>query len=129
MDDIPGALTAAAPQIDGRREPRVAVSWRAMFRLPNGRVIETRVRDISESGLGLVCGDPVPTNTPIEIAVAVPDLVDVARSITIKGKVRCPYVVINGHDYRIGAQWAELDNASREMLKHHIKRQRYAGSP
>ncbi|MEO8299206.1 MAG: PilZ domain-containing protein [Burkholderiales bacterium] len=124
--DIPGGPGGPA-QIDSRREPRVAVSWRALFRLPDGKTMEVRVRDISESGLGLLSENAIPQNVALDLALAVPDLIDASRTITVIGKLRAVYVVINRHDYRIGAVWAELDNASREMIRQHIKRGRYGG--
>ncbi len=123
----PAGPAGAAPQIDARREPRIAVSWRSMVRSPAGRNSEARVRDISENGIGLVTADAVPSHTVLDIAILVPDLIDGTRSVTVRGKVRAAYVVIHGAEYRVGCQWNELDAASRELLKQHIKRHRYAG--
>ena len=52
-----------SPSADSRKEQRVKVSWPARVQLPNGRVIELRVRDLSESGLGLLTEQHIPPAT------------------------------------------------------------------
>lgn len=118
----------SAPQIDARAEPRVSVAWRGMMLLPDKRAFEVRIKDISDSGLGIVAPQAVPNFTVVNVAVMVPDLIDATRSVTVRGKFRTAYVVIHGHDYRVGGVWNELDKASAELLKQHVRRHRYAGS-
>jgi hypothetical protein len=114
-----------APKIDDRKEPRIPVSWRGQLALPNGMRTEVRVKDVSESGIGIVSPDPVPNMSRISVAMAVPDLIDPGRSVTVTGQLSVAYVVVQRHDYRIGGQWVDLPNAQREMLKQVIKRHRF----
>jgi hypothetical protein len=114
-----------APRIDDRKEPRIPVSWRGQLVMPNGLRDNVRVRDISESGLGMVAPNPVPNGSVITISMGVPDLTDPSRTITVTGKVCVAFVVIQGHDYRIGGQWVDLPSAQRDMIKMVIKRGRF----
>lgn len=114
-----------APRIDERKEPRVPVSWRGQMALPNGMRTEVRIKDISDSGIGIVSPDPVPNMARVTMSMAVPDLIDPSRSITVTGQLSVAYVVIQRHDYRIGGQWIDLPNAQREMLKQWVKRHRF----
>src|SRR6478752_2808967 len=53
-----GGVAADAP--DSRTELRVKVSWQARMQLLDGRVIELKVRDISEGGVGLMSDEHIP---------------------------------------------------------------------
>jgi hypothetical protein len=118
----PGPL---APKIDDRKEPRVPVSWRGQMSLPNGMRTQIRIKDVSESGIGIVSPDPVPQMSRVAIAMSVPDLTNPSHSVALNGTLLVAYVVIQGHDYRIGGTWTDLPAAQRDMLKHIIKRQRF----
>ncbi len=124
-DAAPDNIPKPAPKIDDRKEPRLPVSWRGQVALPNGMKDNVRIRDISESGLGMVAPNPVPNNSVVTISMGVPDLTDPARTVTVTGKLRVAFVVIQGHDYRIGGQWSDIPPAMREMLKQIIKRHRF----
>jgi len=123
--DPPADNLKPAPKIDDRKEPRLPVSWRGQVALSNGMKDNVRIRDISESGLGMLAPNPVPNNSLITVSMGVPDLTDPSRSVTVTGSLRVAFVVIQGHDYRIGGQWADLQPAMREMLKQFIKRSRF----
>jgi hypothetical protein len=124
-DAPPDGLPKPAPKIDDRKEPRLPVSWRGQIALPNGMRDNVRVRDISESGVGMVAPNPVPNNSTVTLSMGVPDLTDPARSVTVTGKIHVAFVVIQGHDYRIGGQWVELPAGQRDLLKMVIKRHRF----
>jgi len=123
--DAPPDQLRPAPKIDDRKEPRIPVSWRGQIAMPNGMRDSVRIRDVSESGIGLVAPNPVPNNSVITVSMAMPDLTDASRTVTVTGLLKVAFVVIQGHDYRIGGQWADLQPALREMIKQLIKRQRF----
>jgi hypothetical protein len=92
---------------DSRRLGRVEVSWPARMRLPDGQVIELRVRNVSESGVGLASGAPMPPCTVVGLEVDVPAL-DAGGVITpIKGTAETTYMVTQGAQVLGGAQWQQ----------------------
>src|SRR5205814_7426686 len=84
----------SVPSSDSRRELRVKVSWPARVQLPNGRVIELRVRDLSESGVGLVTEHHIPPATVLNFVVGVPGLNEGAGMTPVSGTIRTTYVVV-----------------------------------
>jgi hypothetical protein len=116
---LPGA---ASP--DARRELRVKVSWPARVQLPSGKVIELRVRDLSESGLGLVTSSHIPPSTVLNFAVGVPGLNEPTRITPVTGTIRTSYVVVQGADLCCGGTWVSLPAESRELLDKWIRRLR-----
>ncbi|MFM2056253.1 MAG: hypothetical protein RLY71_638 [Pseudomonadota bacterium] len=109
-------------QIDARKEPRVNVSWRAQLQMADGRVIDARVRDISENGLGVVVSERVMPHQPLTLSVLMPDIEDPARIYQVTCTILPVFVVLQGHDYRIGAQWQTLQSAARALVKAWIRR-------
>ena len=67
-----GALPVASAE--NRREQRVKVSWPGRVQLPNGRVINLKVRDISDGGVGLLSEVHIPAYTVLNFAMGVPPL-------------------------------------------------------
>ncbi len=115
----------AQGSIDNRREPRYPVAWPARLELGQGQVVEVKVRDISESGLGLRCERPMPEHARLKIVVGVPDLHDPTRLQAVPGTVQLVFVVMSGHEWRLGAQWAELGEPARQLLKQWITKLRF----
>jgi PilZ domain len=109
-------------QIDLRREPRFNVHWRAQVRLPDGPVIELRVKDISDSGMGLAADQPVPAAATLDVCVQVPDPGNPAQMIVVTGKIKVAYVAMRGYEFRIGATWAERDDAGRELMSRWMRK-------
>src|SRR5690348_12869856 len=99
---LPGIPAASA---DSRREQRVKVSWPARVQLPNGRVIELRVRDLSDSGVGLLTEHHIPPAAVMNFAVAVPGLDDGGSITPVAGTIRTTYVVVKGPDLFCGGNW------------------------
>jgi hypothetical protein len=109
---------------DGRREPRVKVSWPARMQLPNGRVLELRTRDLSASGVGLLTPSHIPANAVVNFAMGVPGL-DQPQTITpVSGTVKTTYLVVQGPDIYCGGMWVNLPHASRELLDQWIRKLR-----
>jgi hypothetical protein len=111
--------------VDGRREPRYPVAWPARLDLGNGQWLDVKVRDISESGLGLRCERPLPSHVQLPIMVGVPDLNDPTRLQAVPGKVGLVFVVMSGPEWRLGAQWVQLSDPARNLLKQWIKKLRF----
>jgi PilZ domain len=110
-------------QIDARREPRYPVHWRAGLKLPNGRIVELRVKDISESGMGFVATEAVPSAaTTLEVRVRVPDPGNAAQTVDVAGTVKVAYVAMRGYEFAVGVTWIERDDADRELMSRWMRK-------
>jgi hypothetical protein len=109
---------------DGRKEHRVKVSWPARVQLPNGKVVELRVRDLSESGVGLMTDVHIPPSTVLNFAMGVPGLHEATKITPVTGTIKTSYVVVQGRDLVCGAMWVSLPADSRELLDKWIRRLR-----
>ncbi len=116
-------LHGAAPP-DSRHEHRVKVSWPARVQLPGGRVVELRVRDLSESGVGLLTDHHIPPNTVLNFALGVPGLNEPAKITPVTGTIKTTYVVVQGRDLCCGGTWVNLPADGRELLDKWIRRLR-----
>lgn len=120
-------MTPSAPNIENRTEPRYLVSWRAHVQLPNGQTVEVRVKDISESGMGMISDYAVPSGRMLGVTVGVPDLTDPTRLLAVPGRAMIAFSVMQGHDFRVGVKWAELSPAAQELWRTWVKRLRLHG--
>ena len=118
---LPGIPPASA---DSRKEQRVKVSWPARVQLPNGRVIELRVRDLSESGVGLLTEHHIPPATVLNFAVGVPSLNEGGKMTPVSGTIKTTYVVVKGLDLFCGGTWVSLPSDGRDLLDKWIRRLR-----
>jgi hypothetical protein len=100
------------------------VSWPARVQLPNGKVIELRVRDLSESGVGLVTTQNIPPNSVLNFAMGVPGLHEASKITPVTGTIKTTYVVVKGPDLMCGGMWVSLPSDSRELLDKWIRRLR-----
>jgi hypothetical protein len=114
----------SVPSSDTRRELRVKVSWPARVQLPNGRVIELRVRDLSESGVGLVTEHHIPPATVLNFVVGVPGLNEGTGMTPVSGTIRTTYVVVKGLDLMCGGTWVQLPSDGRDLLDKWIRKLR-----
>jgi hypothetical protein len=119
LPGLPGAASA-----EGRKEQRVKVSWPARVQLPNGKVIELRVRDLSESGVGLVTTQNIPPNSVLNFAMGVPGLHEPSKITPITGTIKTTYVVVKGNDLMCGGMWVSLPAEGRDILDKWIRRLR-----
>ena len=109
---------------EGRKEQRVKVSWPARVQLPSGKVLELRVRDLSESGVGLVTDQHIPPNTVLNFAVGVPGLHETGKITPVSGTIKTTYVVVKGQDMMCGGMWVSLPSDGRDLLDKWIRRLR-----
>ncbi len=114
----------AASSAEGRKEQRVKVSWPARVQLPDGRVVELRVRDLSESGVGLVTNLNIPAYTVLNFAMGVPGLHEGTKITPVTGTIKTTYLVLAGPDLCCGGMWVSLPEDSRELLNKWIRRLR-----
>ena len=116
-------LLGASPT-EARKEHRVKVSWPARVQLPNGKVVELRVRDLSESGVGLMTTVHIPPSTVLNFAMGVPGLHEATKITPVTGTIKTTYVVVQGPDLVCGGTWVSLPSDSRELLDKWIRRLR-----
>jgi len=100
------------------------VSWPARVQLPNGKVIELRVRDLSESGVGLITQFHIPPSTVLNFAVGVPGLNEPTKITPVTGTIKTTYVVVQGRDLCCGGTWVSLPPDGRDLLDKWIRRLR-----
>jgi hypothetical protein len=109
---------------EGRKEQRVKVSWPGRVQLPNGRVVELRVRDLSESGVGLLSTHHIPPSSVLNFAMGVPGLHEAPRITPVTATIKTTYVVIKGNDLFCGGIWVSLPADARELLDKWMRRLR-----
>jgi hypothetical protein len=109
-------------RLENRREQRYKVSWPGRVQLPNGRVVDVRVRDLSPSGLGLLTPVAIPASVTINFAMGVPGLNDPANITAISGKVLTAYSVLQGSDIQCGGTWVQLPPEGRDLIDQWIRR-------
>ncbi len=116
-----GGVATDAP--DSRTDLRVNVSWPARMRLPDGRVIELTVRNISEGGVGLTSAEDIPARTVVDFEMDVPRPDDGARITPVKGTIKTNYTVVHGSEIRCGGKW-QAPPAGLELVTRWIARLR-----
>jgi hypothetical protein len=107
---------------DSRHETRVRVSWPGRVQWPDGRVMDLRVRDVSETGVGLLASVPLKVQAVMPFAMGTPDLEDPKRMVPVSGTIRVVYVVLHRGDFQIGAVWEKLPDDQRELVGRWVRR-------
>ena len=113
-----GGVATDAP--DSRTNGRVQVSWPARMQLPNGHVIELKVRNISEGGVGLMSEEHIPGYTVVNFEMGVPPLDEGGKITLVKGTIKTTYTVAHGLETLCGGTWQEPP-AGLELVKMWIK--------
>ena len=116
-----GGVAADAP--DSRRDLRVKVEWLGRMQLPNGHVIDLKVRDISESGVGLLSDGRIPANTVVNFEMDVPPLAERGKITPVMGTIKTTYAVGHGSEILCGGTW-QVPPAGLELVDMWIKRLR-----
>ena len=116
-----GGVAADAP--DSRTDLRVEVSWPARMQLPDGHVIELKVRNISEGGVGLTSDEHIPAHTVVTFEMGVPPLDEDGKITPVKGTIKTTYTVAQGSEILCGSTW-QAPPAGLELVSMWIKRLR-----
>ncbi len=118
---LAGAPTVGA---EARREQRVKVVWPGRIQLPNGQVMNGKVRDISESGVGLAMPSSVPHGAILPFAMGTPGLEDPKAILAISGTIKVVYVVLQHGDFQVGAVWQQISDLHRDIVGRWLRRLR-----
>lgn len=116
-----GGVAGDAP--DSRTDLRVNVSWPARMQLPNGHVIELKVRNISEGGVGLTSDEHIPAYTVVNFEMGVPPLDEGGKITPVKGTIKTTYTVAHGSEILCGSTW-QAPPAGLELVSMWIERLR-----
>jgi hypothetical protein len=109
---------------DHRKEMRVRANWPARVLLPDNRVVELTVLDLSESGVGLVSGIGIPANSVLQIALATPGLDDPTKITPVTGTIRTTHMTVKGHDVHCGGTWVTIAADQRALVDQWVRRLR-----
>jgi hypothetical protein len=120
-----GGFAADAP--DSRTKLRVDVAWPARMRLTDGHVIDLHVRNVSEAGVGLTSGEPIPAYTVVAFAMDVPPLDERGQTITVEGTIKTTYTVAHGSRMLGGGTWVRMPASGAELVALWIERLQPAG--
>jgi hypothetical protein len=115
---------AAKPTADNRKEGRVRASWQARVLLPNERIVQLNVFDISESGIGLISEVGIPAHSVLPLALAVPGLNDSSKITPVSGTIKTTHMTVKGHYIHCGGLWVEIPAASRDLINQWVRRLR-----
>ena len=113
-----GGFAADAPE--SRTDLRVKVAWPARMQLPDGHVIELKVRDVSEGGVGLMSEEHIPACTVVNFEMRVPPLDEGGMTTPVKGTIKTTYTVANGSELLCGGSW-QAPPAGLELVNRWIK--------
>jgi len=113
-----GGVADDAP--DSRTDLRVKVEWPARMQLPDGHVIELKVRDVSQGGVGLSSDEAIPARTVVNFEMAVPPLDAGGRLTPVKGTIKTTYTVVHGSAFLCGGTW-QVPPAGLELVNMWIK--------
>ena len=116
-----GGVAADAP--DSRTDLRVNVAWPARMQLPDGHVIELKVRNISEGGVGLTSDEHIPARTVVNFEMDVPPLAEHGEITPVRGTIKTTYTVAHGAELLCGGTW-QVPPAGLEVVNEWIERLR-----
>ena len=111
---------AADDAPDSRTDLRVKVEWPARMQLSDGHVIDLKVRDISQGGVGLMGDGRIPANTVVNFEMDVPPFDECGEVTPINGTIKTTYTVAHGSEILCGATW-QAPPAGLEIVTMWIK--------
>ena len=109
---------------ENRKESRVRANWAARILLPNGKVVELNVFDLSESGVGLVSEVGIPAFSVLPLALAVPGQHDPKKITPVSGSIKTTHMTVRGHYIHCGGLWVQVPTESRELINQWVRRLR-----
>ena len=116
-----GGIAADAP--DSRTDLRIEVSWPARMQFSDGRVIELKVRNISESGVGLMGDEDIPADIVVNLEMDVPQPNEDVEITPVKGTIKTTYKIAQGSEILCGGTW-QAPPAGLELVNMWIERLR-----
>jgi hypothetical protein len=116
-----GGIAGDAP--DSRAGQRVKVAWPARMRLSDGRTVALRLRDISETGVGLTSDEPVPVGAVVDLEMDVPALAG-GPPTKVSSVIKTGYAVVRGTEILCGATWERRAPADLAVVNGWIQRLR-----
>ena len=118
------ARTDAGPGAEHRKESRVRANWQARVLLPDQRIVELQVHDLSESGVGLVSEIGIPAHSVLQIALAVPGLNDASKITPVTGTIKTTHMTVKGLYVHCGGMWMTIAPDQRELVNQWVRRLR-----
>ena len=115
---------SAKPTADNRKESRVRANWQARVLLPNDRIVELHVFDLSESGIGLISEVGIPAHSVLPLALAVPGLHDPSKITPVSGTIKTTHMTVRGHYIHCGGLWVDIASDQRELINQWVRRLR-----
>ena len=109
---------------ENRKESRVRANWQARVLLPDKRVVQLTLHDLSESGVGLVSETGIPAHSVLQIALAVPGLNDASKVTPVTGTIKTTHMTVKGHHVHCGGMWVTIASGQRELLNQWVRRLR-----
>jgi hypothetical protein len=116
-----GGFADDAPE--SRSNLRVDVSWQGRMRLQSGHLVELEVRNISEGGVGLTSGQPIPAYTVVAFEMDVPPRGAGGAVTPVTGTIKTTYTVARGSEILCGGIW-QAPPAGLELVTGWIERLR-----
>jgi hypothetical protein len=114
----------AKPSADNRKEARVRANWQARVLLPNDRIVELNLFDLSESGVGLVSETGIPAHSVLQLALAVPGLNEATRITPVTGSIKTTHMTVRGPLIHCGGTWVTLPSEARDLINQWVRRLR-----
>ena len=118
----PDPAPQVAPQAEHRAAVRVNITWKAKVMMNPSSVLDVKTADISVSGVGLVGTHPFPQHSVLQLAIQVPHPSVSGHFAIITTKIKVAFQVLRGGEYRTGAQFIDLPEPYRELLRIWIER-------
>ena len=109
-------------KVEHRAAIRVNITWKAKVMMGASSVLDVKTADISTSGVGLVGHHPLPQHSVLQLAIQVPHPTLSGQFAVITGKIKVAFQVMRGGEYRTGAQFIDLPESYRELLRIWIER-------
>ncbi len=107
--------------IDHRRFPRVTINRPVRIRTSSGTVVQARLVNISQEGVGVFFSAPAEIGVTLELAFTLPIR---NREIEIRERCIACYNYLSNQGYIIGFRFVELEAGLRESLREFVATKR-----
>ncbi|MFZ6720708.1 PilZ domain-containing protein [Undibacterium sp. Ji49W] len=102
--------------IELRKSPRVTVTWRSGIKMPDGRLIFTKVINISAEGVLLQSPENLVPLRSYPMMIEIPGIVQEAElyKVSCKGTVR--HAILSGDSYNVGMLLSEMSELHAQLV-------------